>query len=141
MRVTPSNNVSSSSTSKSSKKRKSGSAFAAELEDSKVETASVTQSKPLSDIDALLALQSVDTVDPRAKRKQAVIHGRDVLDELEKLKVAILSGRNVQNSLLALKRLIQQRPEFSEDPGLKDVLDEINLRAEVELAKLKYHQV
>ncbi len=138
MRVTPSNKVSSGNASKSTKKRKSGSVFSAELEEKTPGAASVTQSKPLSDIDALLALQSVDTVDPREKKKQAVIQGRDVLDELDKLKVGILSGQNVQSSLMSLKRLVQSRPEFSEDPGLKDLLDQINLRAEVELAKLKY---
>lgn len=138
MRVTPSNKVSLSNTSKSAKKRKSGSVFSAELEEKSPGAASVTQSKPLSDIDALLALQSVDSIDPRERKKQAVDQGRDVLDELEKLKISILSGQNVQHSLVSLKRLVQNRPEYSDDPGLKDLLDQINLRAEVELAKLKY---
>lgn len=138
MRVTPSNKVSSSNASKSAKKRKSGSVFSAELEEKAPSAAGVAQSQPLSDIDALLALQSVDAVDPREKKKQAVSQGQDVLDELDKLKVGILSGQNVQGSLMALKRLVQSRPEYSEDPGLKDILDQINLRAEVELAKLKY---
>jgi len=83
---------------------------------------------------ALMALQGVE--DPTERRRRAVRRGNGLLDRLEDLKMALLSG---QDGSVALSRLAQdlreERPETDSDPGLKAVLDQIELRAAVEMAK------
>jgi hypothetical protein len=88
----------------------------------------------IAGIDALLVLQGEG--DPAERKRRAARHGRSLLDALDGLKAAILSGRIAGGDLLRLRTLLRQRPGVSDDPQLEDVLAHIELRAEVELAKL-----
>lgn len=94
----------------------------------------------LGGLDGLLALQMVDTVgdtpDSPAKRKALVARGEDILDRLEELRVGLLMGSIPKERLAALAQLVRDRRESAQDPQLGALLDEIELRAEVELAKL-----
>ena len=83
-------------------------------------------------IEAMLALQAAE--DPLAGRRKQVRRGRSVLDALDALKVDLLSGRLSDGHLNQLMALIGQARERS-DPGLDMLLDDIELRARVELAK------
>lgn len=85
-------------------------------------------------VSALMALQGVE--DPTERRRRAVRRGAGLLDRLEALKLAHLSGESPGESLQALSRaLAELRPSADENPGLNGVLDQIDLRAAVELAK------
>lgn len=87
-----------------------------------------------SAIEGLLALQEVDE-DGRGRR-QAAEHGEALLDRLDEIREALLTGR--LNSATLDRLLVQvrrQRAAFT-DPRLSEILDEIELRAAVELAKL-----
>src|SRR6476469_3838140 len=79
-------------------------------------------------IDALLALQGVD--EPGERRRKAVKRGRSALDALDALKLGLLSGTLDTAALARLKT------DAAGDPGLDTVLAEIELRVEVELAKI-----
>lgn len=85
-------------------------------------------------IDGLLAIQEVD--DEGRRRRQAKDNGEAILDRLDEIRHALLTG-NIDPERLErlLKQVRRQRLEFS-DPGLRDVLDAIELRAAVELAKM-----
>lgn len=83
-------------------------------------------------IDALLALQAVE--DPLGRRKRQVRRGRSLLDVLDALKADLLLGRVSEDHLNQLMMLIGQARERTE-PGLDAVLDDVELRARVELAK------
>ena len=85
-----------------------------------------------SGIDALLALQAVE--DPLFAKKKLVRRGRSLLDALEAIKVDLLAGRVGEGNLNRIMALIGQARESGE-PGLLSVLDDIELRARVELAK------
>ncbi|MGH1349459.1 MAG: flagellar assembly protein FliX [Methyloligellaceae bacterium] len=135
MRVNSSKNVGSNAGAKKTKKNASGSKFSPIENEEASSATSVNKTAPLSDLDAILALQSVEAVDQKEQRKKAVFHADQMLSELEKLKIAILSGQHTRAHLLKLKNLIDHRPEYAEDSGLIDLLDQINLRVEVELAK------
>lgn len=87
---------------------------------------------PASGIDALIALQSV--ADPLAGRKKQVRRGRSLLDALDALKADLLAGRASEGHLNQLMMLIGQARDQTE-PGLDALLDDIELRARVELAK------
>ena len=85
-------------------------------------------------IDALLALQGVD--EPGERRRKAVKRGRSALDALDALKLGLLSGTLDTAALARLKTAAAGLAESTGDPGLDTVLAEIELRAEVELAKI-----
>jgi hypothetical protein len=83
-------------------------------------------------LDALLALQAVD--DPLLKRRKAARRGSQLLDTLDGLKTDLLAGKMSEGRLNQLMAVMSQAREQS-DPGLDALLDDIELRARVELAK------
>jgi hypothetical protein len=84
-------------------------------------------------VSALMALQGVETASER--RRRAIRRGSGLLDRLDELKLALLSGEPGEPALERLTRgLREERPEERE-AGLSDLLDQIDLRASVELAK------
>jgi hypothetical protein len=97
-------------------------------------TASGTAATGVGGIEALLVLQGGE--DPSQRRKRTVQRGRDILDALDGLKVALLAGRIAMIDLLRIRQVLGQRRETTDDPRLDDLLAHIELRAEVELAKL-----
>jgi hypothetical protein len=85
-----------------------------------------------SGIDALLALQAVE--DPLFAKKKALRRGNALLDTLETIKADLLLGQVSEGRLNQLMALIGQARERNL-PELDGVLDDIELRARVELAK------
>lgn len=90
---------------------------------------------PAAGLDTLLAVQGMQPDDRREKRRRAMQRGRRSLDLLDELKVAMLAGESVPSVLLRLRSLTAHQLEASGEAGLDDVLAEIDLRAQVELAK------
>jgi hypothetical protein len=84
-------------------------------------------------LDAILALQSVDNAEDRERR--AVRHGHDLLDQLEALRADLLAGQISAQRVGALLSLIRAK-QGADDPKLTALIDNISLRARVELAKL-----
>ena len=112
----------------------SGMAFVPAGEDSAVRTAAAAPMAATAGIDAILALQAVD--DPLAgKKKRAVSRGASLLDTLDAIKADLLIGRVGAEKLDQLVILLGEVRERSV-PGLDAVLDDIELRVRVELAKL-----
>lgn len=85
-------------------------------------------------VDALLAIQAEDDVLGGRKRRQ-VKRSNDILDALDDIKVSVLSGDIDDEALLRLQGLIALHREDTEDQRLQGVLNEIETRAYVELAK------
>jgi hypothetical protein len=85
-------------------------------------------------IDALIALQGLE--DPTERRKQAVRRGRVALDALDELKIGLLGGMLSQATLTKLQSAAGFLKGSSGDDGLDTVLGEIELRVEVEIAKM-----
>jgi hypothetical protein len=95
--------------------------------------AKVAGAAPVSSIDALLALQSVGTATER--RKRAVKRAGRILDLLDDVKVALLDGALTPSALSGLVAAVHEQRDRTDDPGLEGVLNEIETRAAVELAK------
>ena len=89
-------------------------------------------------VEALLALQDVESATER-KRRSVGRAGR-LLDELDGLKIALLGGELDPAQLDRLARAVREQRASTEDPRLESVLDEIETRAAVELAKLETAQ-
>lgn len=85
-----------------------------------------------TDVSALMSLQEVE--DPTERKRRGVKRGRALLDELEQLKLELLGGTMSPGRLDSLATLLSGR-EASGDDGLDRVLDDIDLRVRVELAK------
>ncbi len=90
----------------------------------------------VSAVDALLAAQEVPPPDPDQRRRQAMARGERLLEHLDDLRDALLAGAVSKDQLGALAREVRARREAVDDGPLAEVLDEIDVRAQVELAKL-----
>jgi hypothetical protein len=80
-----------------------------------------------------MALQGVEDVMER--RRRAVRRGSGILDRLEELKLAMLSGEAGGSALERLARTVREDRPQDADESLNGLLDQIDLRAAVELAK------
>jgi len=85
-------------------------------------------------IDALIALQGVE--DPLERRKRAVKRGQVALDALDELKIGLLGGAFTSATLTRLQSAAAQLKLGSGNAELDAVLGEIELRVEVEIAKM-----
>jgi len=96
--------------------------------------AGVTGAGPIGPMDALLALQEApDSTDGRSK---GLMRADEMLDLLEDIRKGILLGAISTPSLRNLADLARNQKDNTGDPRLNQILEEIELRAEVELAKL-----
>lgn len=86
-------------------------------------------------VEALLALQDVRT--PTERKRRSVKRAGQLLDVLDELKVALLGGELSASQVERLARTIREQRMETDDPKLEGVLDEIETRAAVELAKLE----
>jgi hypothetical protein len=98
-----------------------------------VEARSAAAPRASSGIEALLAMQGFD--DPTERRKRSVAKGRTALDVLDDLKIGLLTGALDSAMVGRLRMAAADLKSVSGDPGLDQVLSEIELRVEVELAK------
>lgn len=98
-------------------------------------SATVSPAAPVSRLDSLLTLQEVE--ERPDERQQAVQWGNEVLDRLDDIRMGLLLGRLSRSNLLALRGKIKESRKNMTDLALKSLLDDIELRAEVELAKLE----
>lgn len=94
-----------------------------------------SSSTGVSGVSALMALQGVE--DPTERRRRAIRRGSNLLDKLDELKLALLAGEAAPVNLQGLARAMSKTREGDEEAGLKTVLDQIDLRAAVEMAKLE----
>ncbi|KMO16875.1 flagellar assembly protein FliX [Methylobacterium platani] len=90
---------------------------------------------PLANLSAILTLQGQDEVSAD-RRRRATRRGHDLLDALDRLKAALLGGRVAASELKAIAGRLAERDGSTGDPRLDDLLGHIELRAQVELAKL-----
>ena len=99
------------------------------------QTSSVSATQGVMGVEALLALQDVGS--PLERKRRAVRRAGRILDTLDALKIALLEGEISGADLDRLRRAIRDERDNTDDPALEAVLDEIELRAAVEVAKLE----
>lgn len=117
-----------------------GAAFASALEEAEGvgATKAASAASPvgaLSGIGGLIGINEVDENDVR--RKRAVKRGRFTLEALDQLRNGLLMGTVPLSVLRNLERLVAEERESVTDPNLLAILDDIELRAAVEMAKLE----
>jgi len=115
-------------------RRATGSGFAVTEETAPRSTGAAGGPRSVGGIDALIALQGVE--DPLERRKRAVKRGRVALDALDELKMALLGGTLTTAMLAKLQAAAAHLKLGSGQADLDAVLAEIELRVEVEIAKM-----
>lgn len=89
-------------------------------------------------LEGLLALQQ-EAPHSRAAVKEQIRHGEALLASLDRLRLALLAGTvSAAEAHRLTQTLRQTRPGFVKDPALAAILDDIETRAAVELAKLTF---
>lgn len=99
---------------------------------------STTRAAPLTNltnIGAFLALQSEDDVSER--RRRASKRSNTLLDQLDGIRISILGNGVSREQVAALSNTLREYRDQVDDPGLDAILNDVELRAEVELAKLE----
>jgi len=110
--------------------------FAPEVPPEAKAAAQAGASVPLTALDSLIALQELP--DYVAGKTKAARRGRDMLDLLEDIRDGMLQGGISRATLNRLLQLVNVKREEFADPGLSALLDDIELRARVELAKFHF---
>ncbi len=128
----------------STKKKKTGASSEADFADALKRSTSADAVAESSDadaagvgaVDSILAAQEVADATDHASRGRAVAHGDAILERLDELRLAILAGVVPKDRLQEMAQMLRQKREASDDPRLNEIIAEIELRAEVEIAKL-----
>src|SRR4029079_9999592 len=90
--------------------------------------------RAVAGIDSLIALQGIE--DPTERRRHAIKRGRGARDALDELMIGLLGGNLSQATLNKLTAVAAHLSAGSGDSALDGVLGEIELRVEVEIAKM-----
>lgn len=101
---------------------------------SAVSSSALSSTSAIGSVDALLALQGAG--DALSGKRQATERAFSLLDILDDLKLALLDGVLPRETLVKLMETLESRRDATHDPQLEAALDEVEIRAAVELAKL-----
>lgn len=90
---------------------------------------------PLTAVNSLLSLQEMPT--STEGRSKGVDRVEDLLLNLEIIQHGLLAGQIPHGKLSNIITVVSQERELSNDPQLDQILDDVELRVRVELAKLE----
>ena len=86
-------------------------------------------------IDSLLSLQEADP--EKSKKKKMIMSAQHILNELDTLKHALLSGNISAHDIQSIHRSLHKMDLSTQDRELQILINDIKIRAEVEIAKLE----
>ncbi|MBA4210514.1 MAG: hypothetical protein C0454_13385 [Parvibaculum sp.] len=137
MKIGESRGASQSGGSRATQARGGGGSFSLGGAPAARGAAGLSGSASLAAVDALLALQETPAADDalHAPKRRAIRRAEDMLDILDEIKLALLAGQLPKAKLSRLLAVVERQQGGFSDPRLKEVLDQIELRARVELAK------
>ncbi len=115
--------------------RGGGDRFGVESSRDEAPAQALSTATPLASVDAVLTLQQVEP--ESGPRERALYRGHSLLDRLDDIRHDILAGAISGRKLESLAVTLRSEREKVSDARLSAILDEIELRAAVELAKLE----
>lgn len=116
---------------------KTNGTFGAMVTGSAKETVGVGQTQSIAAVDALLSVQSADDPTEGKTRKRMRERGDDLINKLDDIRHGLLTGTMTVGHVLNIADVVASHREKITDPELTGVLDEIDLRAQIEIAKMK----
>ncbi|MCC3860808.1 flagellar assembly protein FliX [Pseudemcibacter aquimaris] len=100
------------------------------------EAGSMSGTAPITSVNSLLSLQEMpSSTDGRAK---TIERAEGLLDHLEAIRHGLLLGTIPRERLTRIVSALGKQREKNLDPALVQIINDIELRAKVELAKLEY---
>lgn len=132
MRIETTNRTSGTGRSSAAGRSGSGVDFVPAGGSAPARTAAAMPMQAMTGIDSILALQAVE--EPLTAKKKAFKRGVSLLDMLEDMRADLLLGKVSTARLDGMVAMLSQLRESSL-PGLDSLLDDIELRVRVELAK------
>lgn len=101
------------------------------------EAAATTTTRSIAHVDSLLSIQGAEDPAQGASRKRMRQRATDILSELDKIKIGMLNGNLTVGHMVDIADVVASHREKITDPKLTAIMDEIDLRAQVELAKMQ----
>ncbi len=101
------------------------------------ETSGAAAAQSIAKVDALLTVQGAEDPAERKARKKMKERGDSVLRQLDHLRLGILTGNMTLGQIINLADVVASHRENINDPMMTAVLDEIDLRAQIEIAKAR----
>ena len=98
-------------------------------------TNSLSDISATAPLDNMLAMQEIS--EEEMARKELIKKGNNLIEELEKLRQQLLMGTVPLTTLRNLSHQLSIKKQSVSDPQLLSLMDDIELRAAVELAKLE----
>lgn len=138
MKVTgPGQTQSTSKTGKSGKLKAPGGGFEDYMAAGAQPAAPAQTSHSIVMVDALLAVQGAEDPTAKAARKRMRARADTILNMLDKIRLAMLGGTMTVGHMIDIADVVASHREKITDPALTAIMDEIDLRAQVELAKMR----
>ncbi|MCB9979373.1 MAG: flagellar assembly protein FliX [Rhodospirillales bacterium] len=135
----PSGPKSSTPTRRTGKASGSGGSFDALIggADEASGAAPAQSSSAIARVDALLTIQAAEDPAQGAARKRMRKRSESVLKALDSIRLSMLGGNLTVGHMIDVADLVAAHREKIGDPQLAAIMDEIDLRAQVELAKMR----
>ena len=126
-----------SKSKKSSKSQSSDSSFGDMVSQETPATVSGQNAQSIAQVEALLAIQGAEDPTAGASKKRMRARSMKLLDGLDNLRMKMLQGNLTVGDMIDIADVVASHREKIVDPGLTSIMDEIDLRAQVELAKMR----
>lgn len=102
------------------------------------EAASSSATQSIAQLDVLLAVQEVEDPMRGAAKKRVKVRANNILEKLDSIRLKMLGGDLTVGHMIDVADVVASHRDKIDDPALTAIMDEIDLRAQVELAKLRY---
>ena len=133
----PSKSQKAGKSSKSSKSGKTDGTFGAMVTSAAKETAGTAATQSIARVDALLAVQGVESSTEGKAKRQMRERGDKILRQMDHLRLGLLTGNLTLGQVVDIADVVASNREKINDPEMSAVLDEIDLRAQIEIAKMR----
>lgn len=115
----------------------SGESFGAYVSAGPQSAAPAQTTQSIAQLDALLAIQGAEDPASKAAKKRMRERSNTILTELDKIRMAMLGGTLTVGHMIDVADVVASHREKIMDPAMTAIMDEIDLRAQVELAKMR----
>ena len=102
------------------------------------EAASTTATQNIAQLDALLAVQETEDPTQGAAKRRVQVRADNILEKLDNIRLKMLSGDLTVGHMIDVADVVASHRDKIDDPALTAIMDEVDLRAQVELAKMRY---
>ncbi len=102
------------------------------------ETSSAGATQSIAQLDVLLAAQEVEDPSQRKAKNKMRVRSNNILEKLDQIRIKMLGGDLTVGHMIDVADVVATHRDKIDDPVLTSIMDEIDLRAQVELAKMRF---